>query len=658
MDLFHTGKEEPDDDHRFINERLLDVAILQQPKEGKSEITLEDCLEHYFNNRVEVSRHLEQHLKYNTKLGGAAVAGSDPDNKISVSHIETVEISENVESPKKESFSPHNTVLEDLTSSGRGRADSIFAKRCAGDEKVMDDPSTNQSGRQAKKTRTEVLMPAWQFFKLLPWYADNMPTSDAQVAAHFASKRPILGICLKRYMISNTGVSSRLDTYVDIPLEIALPDFVSDDNMHESSPLVGNFKLVLQSVVCHRGRSLHSGHYVSLVRRFIHNRFHDDGIGVTNDDGDLNWMLFDDMARERVRSVDINRALREECPYLLFYQVQPIHDDDPTYNNPPSYAEAMSRSNSANLDVSEKLALPDFTINIEPIDENMTPTKRHSMTVERSKTIAVSDSRSRMSMDTPNTRRTHRSSMSSDIGRTVTNESNNNNNNNNRGSVIYSTSRPPTPNEETSRLGFLNLSRRTPRPSVTRSSSKGKDDIVKTNQSRPTSVGPESRGRFSLNMSRLTTRLSRTELTPVTSGMTPSEPAELTAVSPSEDIADQNQFGISGVYDTDPEQQKPDPSASHSSAPVLPEIDFDNTDPSLPVTTQITPPDQTHVLQDLKIPSRAMLTEKKKQKLRLKETSTGPRDKDLFTLAGGTIVGAMKRKAELDSGPERDCTVM
>jgi len=140
--------------------------------------------------------------------------------------------------------------------------------------------------------------------------------------------------------------------------------------------------------------------------------------------------------------------------------------------------------------------------------------------------------------------------------------------------------------------------------------------------------------------------------------MTPSEPAELTAVSPSEDIADQNQFGISGVYDTDPEQQKPDPSASHSSAPVLPEIDFDNTDPSLPVTTQITPPDQTHVLQDLKIPSRAMLTEKKKQKLRLKETSTGPRDKDLFTLAGGTIVGAMKRKAELDSGPERDCTVM
>ena len=28
MDLYHTGKEDPNDDHKFVNERLLEVAVL------------------------------------------------------------------------------------------------------------------------------------------------------------------------------------------------------------------------------------------------------------------------------------------------------------------------------------------------------------------------------------------------------------------------------------------------------------------------------------------------------------------------------------------------------------------------------------------------------------------------------------------------------
>ena len=60
MDIFHTGKEDAADDHKFINERLLDVAIPEDPNGQRREITLEDCLEAYFNNRVEVKRYLER----------------------------------------------------------------------------------------------------------------------------------------------------------------------------------------------------------------------------------------------------------------------------------------------------------------------------------------------------------------------------------------------------------------------------------------------------------------------------------------------------------------------------------------------------------------------------------------------------------------------
>ena len=59
MDIYHTGKEEVNDDHKFVNERLLEVAVPEDPGNG-SVITLEDCLETYFNNRIEVRRYLER----------------------------------------------------------------------------------------------------------------------------------------------------------------------------------------------------------------------------------------------------------------------------------------------------------------------------------------------------------------------------------------------------------------------------------------------------------------------------------------------------------------------------------------------------------------------------------------------------------------------
>ena len=366
MDMYHTGKEDPQDDHKFVNERLLEVAILDQPPEGRSVVTLEDCLEHYFNNRIEVKRHLENQRR-NTLKSASIYDLTTKVEKESGTHVEVVDLGPGTPmaqtpiamTPVVENMvHSHSTVQNVRPTMGRKRADSIFSQRKV--ELIGVDPETlnreesnSTTGGIGRKmsTRTEVLMPAWQFFKLLPWYTNNMPTSDAQVAAHFSKKRPVLGICLKRYSYTNTGQARRLDTYVDIPLEISLPEFVSDDNMHDEGPLMGNFKLLLQSIVCHRGVSVHSGHYICLsrgsvaktkARQSTGERRGSDDEEVTDDP----WVRFDDLTSERIAPVNIHEALRKETPYLLFYQVLPIDDDGQSIHDLPSYTEATSRSQS------------------------------------------------------------------------------------------------------------------------------------------------------------------------------------------------------------------------------------------------------------------------------------------------------------------------
>ena len=362
MDMYHTGKEDPQDDHKFVNERLLEVALLDEAPEGRDVVTLEDCLEHYFNNRIEVKRYRE-YQRRNTLKGASLAEGATKLEKASATHVEVVEVGP--DTPIAESPAVLTPAVDAPIASssalrptlGRKRQDSIFSQRKIEvvngiDPETSlkpDEASPGQDNKLRKmSTRTEVLMPAWQFFKLLPWYTDNMPTSDAQVAAHFSTKRPVLGICLKRYSYTNTGQARRRDTYVDIPTEIAVPNFVSDDSMHEEGPLVGNFRLVLQSVVCHRGTSVHSGHYVCLCRGHAaaKSRHLNPSGSVDSDDPDDRWMLFDDLhVNERIREVDIHEALKREMPYLLFYQVLPIGDDAGGHDL-PSYHEATSRSQS------------------------------------------------------------------------------------------------------------------------------------------------------------------------------------------------------------------------------------------------------------------------------------------------------------------------
>ena len=142
------------------------------------------------------------------------------------------------------------------------------------------------------------------------------------------------------------GRAVRRNTHIDVPLEIGLPHFVQDDNSSEDGPIFGNFKLSLQSVVCHRGNSVHSGHYVSLVRSPASPTIPVATDGPPTEPEKDKWMLFDDLAKERVKFVDIEKALKAESPYLLFYQVQPL-DGDPgnieDRDKPPSYTDSEGK---------------------------------------------------------------------------------------------------------------------------------------------------------------------------------------------------------------------------------------------------------------------------------------------------------------------------
>ncbi|KAH8702495.1 ubiquitin carboxyl-terminal hydrolase-domain-containing protein [Talaromyces proteolyticus] len=326
MDIYHTGKEDTLDDHKFVNERLLEVAIPPEHTDG-TPITLEECLETYFNNKIEVKRYMGRRGTV------SSMRSFDSATKGGAIHVESIEIGSSTSSPVMTNFPQVNSPINEEASIPPilPRRPSIVQERFIPNQDPQDS-LVHPSRRRKGSYRKEVMMPAWQFFSLIPWYTDNTPTNDAQVAAHFSSKRPILGICLKRYSVLPNGSAIRLNTFIDIPTQIGLPHFIQDDRLDEMGPLYGNFKLLLQSVVCHRGNSVDSGHYIALVRGTNSN-----STPPASSESDSNspaasqetepWMRFDDLATERVTLVNIEQALKEESPYLLFYQIVPIDDN-------------------------------------------------------------------------------------------------------------------------------------------------------------------------------------------------------------------------------------------------------------------------------------------------------------------------------------------
>jgi hypothetical protein len=161
VDIFHTGAEDDKDDHKLVEERLLEVAVPDQ--EGPYEITLEECLENYFNNRVEVRRHLARSNTLSSMRSGKEGEKDEGSSQ----HIEVADLGSSPNTPL--STTAPNTPIRPIA---RLRTDSIIRQRVIEEDKSEGSSNPKPAvipeiARKGSVARKEVLMPAWQFFNLL-----------------------------------------------------------------------------------------------------------------------------------------------------------------------------------------------------------------------------------------------------------------------------------------------------------------------------------------------------------------------------------------------------------------------------------------------------------------------------------------------------------
>uniref|UniRef100_A0A060TBF4 ubiquitinyl hydrolase 1 n=1 Tax=Blastobotrys adeninivorans TaxID=409370 RepID=A0A060TBF4_BLAAD len=316
VDIVHAGKEVVEDDHKLIQESLLHIPVPGEPSDGP--VLLEECLEAYFANDVQVTRQIERRrtldsefspivsrrkysIQYETSIteskqqppqtvtelssadapsplsprgtfdsvSGVGMPHEHNDNETNGAQEHTVELaSSQAPSPKSSRQSLHSRDSDQIPFPEPPSYDSLYA-------------STSSPGRQAPplpskvnnplwNAKNEITLPAWMFLQLLPFYTDSQGSGTTEsegmspIAQHFAHSRPVMGISLKRYSWSPQGTPVRNDRRVVVPREINLPSFVADDKDGDGN-VFGNFKLVLESAVFHRGKSLNSGHFVSMV---------------------------------------------------------------------------------------------------------------------------------------------------------------------------------------------------------------------------------------------------------------------------------------------------------------------------------------------------------------------------------------------------------
>lgn len=521
VDLVHGGKIDSDD-HKLIHERLLNVAVPDEDPEGVP-IKLEDCLESYFNNQVEVNRFLER-----THTNQSIASATSPSTATeSADHVE-VEISEL-------SWSTPNTPTTPLTpstplspSSTRLRATSIIRRRIIEEEGEGEKTARSEGvvvPRSARKAsiRKEVLMPAWQFYHLIrpspillhhiqPCFCFHPPTTvvlideiawhtekgetpnENKIADHFQSTRPVLGVCLKRYTFTPEGQPIKKKTYIDIPVDLRLPHFVNENGEDDKDrPLEGQFKLSLQSVICHRGDVINQGHYVAYIRGSAQAADGDSHSTRMLSDSERppgyseeRWIKFDDNATPRVQYADISEALKRETPYLLFYQVQPIYDVTaplPTDLKPPSYTDsgvAMSVTECSPNSNEMQSANPSGYFD-GPTDDS-TPTIRLSSEYERYASP-------RISLNLPDDRRSslaHTEVSVTSLASTA--------------SSVQATSAPVTPSEETAAQRFSRAAASmTKFGNRSRPSSQSGENRISATFSRLSLMGTKSKEQLSKN---------------------------------------------------------------------------------------------------------------------------------------------------------------
>lgn len=175
MDLFHSGKEDTNSDHKLVEERVIEVPVPAQPNDGHS-ISLEDCLTTYFDNRVEVYRF--QQGRRNT-LSSTRSGMSDDMTKGQAWHVEVTSVQDSQPSTPQAIQSPGapSPTMLVRPASDRERLPSIFASTVDPEKAELAASSSprrysdlTSSRRRAGSLKKEVKMSAWQFFNLIRKY--------------------------------------------------------------------------------------------------------------------------------------------------------------------------------------------------------------------------------------------------------------------------------------------------------------------------------------------------------------------------------------------------------------------------------------------------------------------------------------------------------
>lgn len=312
VDIQHGGKFNEQDDRKYSKERMLFVSLPDQ-EESDGDILLEECLEHYFNNSISVKRELERR---------ATLERTQDSTKNQKPTIELID---------------HDPA--DLTSSSPTKLNAQVHVRTRSSTLSI----WTMNGDEPNSKPREVNLPAWMFLRLLPFYTDDNEVSDdsknngtAKNSREFAKRRPVLPICLKRYYFEDQK-ANRLKLKVIIPPIIHLPSFVADEN--DDSKSSHNYKLILESAVCHRGTSISSGHFVSAVRKNHHL------INESDEDAHNSpWYLYDDLHKPKVLEKSFNEIFTTEWPYILFYRLVSYEESGSSANSLHSFPTSAASS--------------------------------------------------------------------------------------------------------------------------------------------------------------------------------------------------------------------------------------------------------------------------------------------------------------------------
>ncbi|CAH2352443.1 hypothetical protein CLIB1423_06S06546 [[Candida] railenensis] len=371
IDIKHGGKFNKEDDEKYSRERILFVSIPNEEEREKfreigkqkeesepasgtgdtnfpyskdtspndaydDSILLEECLEHYFNNSISVKRELERRatlesLRFDSKVSSSPIPeNSSTSFEKDAPGADVFEVAPSISNARSSNAS---TLAE------RRQSNRIPAVRTRSSTlsiwslNEVESPNSTGTGTSiSSKTRSrrnsvankEVSLPAWMFLRLLPFYTDDNEINNLNGKAHsiaknskeFVNRRPILPICLKRYAYSDS-TATKAKRRIIIPPIINLPNFVADEEEEEVDGVTGSFKLILESAVCHRGTSISSGHFVSVIRKNTNNLQETDEEAIN-----ATWYLYDDLGKKgRVVEKQFKEIFEKEWPYMLFYRL-------------------------------------------------------------------------------------------------------------------------------------------------------------------------------------------------------------------------------------------------------------------------------------------------------------------------------------------------